>query len=173
MYRGDATIRIPNLWAVVGILCTLVAIGLVVFLQRYRGADRTAMAFGTLLGAGLCAIVALTWFQARFRGCGMTRPRLRRLGMASGGLAGGCTIGVTICLLAVRWGLDQAASAVGDPFLPAFCRALSALAVEMLWGIPLYLGIGALVGVVLGLGVAESVAGLCRKAPAPAPPERA
>jgi hypothetical protein len=131
------------------------------------------MAFGTLLGMGLCSIMALAWFMARFRGCGMTRPRLRRVGMKAGGLAGGCTIGVTICLLAVRWGMDQAASAVGDPFLPAFFRALSALAVEMAWGIPLYLGVGALVGVLLGFGVAESLATSCRRVAPPAPPERA
>ncbi|MBI4537007.1 MAG: hypothetical protein HY712_03495 [candidate division NC10 bacterium] len=171
MRRGDATIRIPSLWALVGVLCTLVAIGLVVFLQRYRGADRTAMAFGSLVGAGLCLILALTRFQVRFAGRPMTRRSLRWRGVKSGSVAGGCTIGVTICLLALRWGMDQSAGPTGGEFLPAFLRALSALAVEMLWGVPLYLGIGAVVGVLAGFGVAEAIAASAREVSAPTPPE--
>ena len=171
MRRSDATVRIPNLRAVVGVLGTLVAIGLVVFLQRYRSADRTAMAFGSLVGAGFCLIVALAWFQVRFAGRQMTRRGLRWVGVKAGSVAGGCTIGVTICLLALRWGVDQAASPVGDQFVPAFCRALSALAVEMVWGIPLYLGIGALAGVFLGFGIAEVIAVSVRAVVTPTPPE--
>ncbi len=171
MRRSDVTVRVPNLWAVVGVLSTLVAIGLVVFLQRYRGADRTAMVFGSLVGAGLCLIVALARFQVRFAGSCMTRRALRWVGMKSGSVAGGCTIGVTICLLALRWGIDQAAGPTGDQFLPAFLRALSALAVEMVWGIPLYLGVGALAGILLGFGIAEFITASAREGLAPTPPE--
>ena len=158
MRRSDAPVHIPSLWAVVGVLCTLVAIGLVVFLQRYRGADRTAMVFGALVGAGLCLIVGLVRFQVHCAGRRMTRRDLRWVGVKSGGVAGGCTIGVTICLLALRWGIDQAAGPTGDHFLPAFLRAFSALAVEMVWGIPVYLVTGALAGVLLGLVIAEVIA---------------
>ena len=171
MRRGDVSVRIPNLWAVMAALCTLVAIGLVVFLQRYRGADRTAMVFGALVAVGLCLLAALAWFQVRFAGRYLTRRELRWLGVQSGGVAGGCTIGVTICLLALRWGIDQAAGPTGDHFLPAFLRALSALAVEMVWGIPLYLGAGALAGILLGFGIAEFIAASAREGLAPTSPE--
>jgi hypothetical protein len=163
--KSDRTIRIPSLRAVAGILSVLVTIGLVVFLRRYRGADRTAIAFGLTVGAGLCLMVAMLWFQHRFAGSTMTRRSLRRIGLKSGAVAGGATIGPLIGLLALRWGIDQTASPAGDHFLPAFLRAFSVLAVEMVWGIPQYLVIGAVLGALAGLFLAEVLAVL-----APGPP---
>lgn len=172
--KSDRIIRIPSLRAVAGILSVLVAIGLVVFLRRYRGADRTAMAFGLTVGAGLCLMVATLWFQHRFAGSAMTRRALRRIGMKSGAVAGGATIGPILGLLALRWGLDQMATPAGDHFLPAFLRAFSALAVEMVWGIPQYLVAGAMVGAVAGLLLAEVLAVLAPgiRIPSPAAEER-
>ncbi len=63
MARSQETLRIPRLRAVVVALAILVTIGLLVFLQRYRGADRTAMALSLLTGGGLCLVVALAWFR--------------------------------------------------------------------------------------------------------------
>jgi hypothetical protein len=171
MRRGDSLVRIPSLRAVVGVLSVLVGIGLVVFLHRYRGADRTAMVFGFLVGAGFCFILGLVRFQVRFGGALMTRRRLRWLGVKSGVVAGGCTIGVTICLLALRWGIDQSFGPAGDQFLPAFFRALSALSVEMAWGIPVYLGVGMVGGVLLGYGVAEALGAAGSGSAAPEPAE--
>ena len=169
---GERTaIRVPNIRALTALASVLVAIGLSVFLRRYRGADRTAMAFGLTVGAGTCLMVALLWFQRRFAGTIMTRRALRRLGTKSGAVAGGCTIGVAIGLLALRWGIDQAAGPAGDQFGPAFVRAFSALAVQMAWGIPLYLAVGAAVGALLGLGLAELIGSAAPGVPDPDRPE--
>ena len=131
---SDDAIRVPGLWAVVGILTTPVAIGLLVFLRRYRGADRTAMALGTLVGIGLCAVVGLAWFQRRFGGTEMSRRRLQWIGFRCGGVAGMCAWAVAVILLGVRWAIDQMGGPVGEPFIPAFLRALMALWVEMFTG---------------------------------------
>lgn len=171
MAKNGGTIRIPNIRAMTGLAAILVAIGLAVFLRRYRGADRTAMAFGLTVGAGICLTAALLWFQRRFAGRLLTRRVLRRLGAISGAVAGGLTIGVTICLLALRWGIDQTAGVAGDQLLPAFLRAFSALAVQMAWGIPLYLGIGAVAGAVLGLGLAEAIGRSASRIAQPETPE--
>lgn len=157
MGRGTGDIRIPSLWGAVGVIFTLVSIGLVVFLRRYRGADRTAMAFGLLVGAGICLLVALVWFQGRYGGRTMSRQGLRRLGIRGGAVAGGCTIGPTIGLLALRWGFERTAGLSGDPLLPASLQALVSLTLEMAWGLPVYMAIGAAVGALVGWGVGEAI----------------
>jgi len=154
---GSEAVRIPRLWAVVVAITVLVTIGLLVFLQRYRGADRTAMALSLLTGAGLCLVVALSWFQRRFSGRVMTRWRLRGIGLRWGAIAGICTGGLGACLLAVRWALDQQTGPVGELFLPAFFRALSVLGLRMAPGSPAYLAVGAVVGALVGLAAAEAI----------------
>ena len=158
--RGGTVVRVPRLWPMVGILTTPVALGLGVFLRRYRGADRTAMALGVLVGAGICLIVGLAWFQRRFGGTEMDRQTLRWTGFQWGAIAGGCAGGIGIVLLAVRWAIDQLGGPVGEQFGPAFLRALLALWWETLSGLPAYLAAGIVMGGVLGLGVAE-VVGAC------------
>ncbi len=157
MARGEERIRIPRLRAVVAALATLVAIGVVVFLRRYRGADRTAMALSLLVGGGLCLVVALTWFQRQCGGGVMTRRDLWGIGLRYGGLAGVGTTGVGIGLLAVRWAIDQQAGPAAEPFIPAFFRALAALGFEMAVGFPAYLAVGAVVGGLAGLVIAEAI----------------
>lgn len=157
MARSDESIRIPRLRALVAALAILVTIGLLVFLQRYRGADRTAMALSLLTGGGLCLVGALAWFQRRFSGTVMTRGVLWRIGLRSGALAGVCTAGVGVCLLAARWAIDQLAGPAGERFFPAFLRALAALGLEMALGLPAYLAVGAVVGLLAGLFVAEAI----------------
>jgi hypothetical protein len=153
-------------------LATLVAIGLGVFLRRYRGADRTAMALSLLVGGGLCLLVALLWFHQRFGGETMTRRGLWGIGLRYGALAGVWTYGVGVALLAVRWALDQQASPVADLFLPAFVRAVKALASEMAVGFPAYLAVGAVVGGLTGLTIAEAIGISAERLPStqPAPP---
>jgi hypothetical protein len=155
--RSQEAIRIPRLRAVVVALASLVMIGLMVFLQRYRGADRTAMVLSLLSGAGLCLVVALLWFQRRFSGRAMARRDLRGVGLRWGAAAGVCTSGVVVILLAVRWAVDQRAGPTGDHFIPAFLYAVAALGIEMAVGFPAYLAVGALVGGLAGLGVAEAI----------------
>lgn len=157
MGRAQETIRIPRLRAFVAALTSLVVIGLLVFLQRYRGADRTAMALSVLGGAGLCLVVALIWFQRRFSGQVMTRLSLWGIGLRSGAVAGVCNSGVSVVLLAVRWAIDQQAGPAGDLFLPAFLHALAALGVQVAGGFPAYLAAGAVVGALAGLAVAEAI----------------
>ena len=167
--RSQETIRIPRLRAVVASLVILVTIGLLVFLQRYRGADRTAMALSLLTGGGLCLVVALAWFQRRFSGAVMTRRDLRRIGLRSGAVAGVCTAGVGVCLLAARWAIDQLAGPAGERFFPAFLRALAALGLEMALGFPAYLAVGAVVGVLVGLVVAEAIGISAERVPSVVP----
>jgi hypothetical protein len=155
--RDTETIRIPSLRAVVVALATLVAIGLVVFLRRYRGADRTAMALSLLVGGGICLVAALAWFQRQFGRTIMRRRDLWEIGLRWGALAGACTSGIGIGLLAARWAIDQGAGPAGDTFLPAFQKSLAALAAGMLWGLPAYLAVGALVGALAGLAVAQAI----------------
>jgi hypothetical protein len=155
--RGDEIIRIPRLRAVLLALTSLVVIGIGVFLRRYRGADRTAMALSMLAGAGICLMIGLIWFQCRFGGEAMPRRRLWGMGVRYGALAGACTNGVGIVLLSVRWALDQQAGPVGDPFMPAFLRALDSLGFEMSLGLIAYLAVGAVFGGLCGLAIAEAI----------------
>jgi hypothetical protein len=161
-------VRIPTLWAPILILATPVALGLGVFLKRYRGTDRTAMALGVLVGTGLCLLLGLAWFQRRFGGAPMSRQRLRRIGFRCGAIAGACAGGVGVLLLAVRWAIDQLGGPAGEQFLPAFLRAFSALWWTTLPGLPAYLAVGIVVGGAVGLIVAEAI-GACAK-PSPSPP---
>jgi hypothetical protein len=169
--RGGTVVRVPRLWPMVGILATPVVLGLGVFLRRYRGADRTAMALGVLVGAGICLIASLAWFQRRFGGTEMDRQTLRWTGFQCGAIAGGCAGGVGIVLLAVRWAIDQLGGPVGEQFGPAFLRALLALWWNTLSGLPAYLAAGIVLGGALGLGVAEAVGACARRVPSVAPRE--
>ena len=168
MARGLEAIRIPRLQAVVVALATLVIIGFLVFLQRYRGADRTAMALSLLMGGGLCLVAALIWFQGRFRGMAMTRRQLWGIGLRYGAIAGVFAGGVGTVLLAVRWAIDQQAGPAGDLFLPAFLRALMTLGLRMTTGFPAYLAVGAVVGALAGLAVAEAIGISAERLPPPA-----
>ena len=170
MARGPEVIRIPRLRAVVAALATLVVIGLVVFLRRYRGADRTAMALSLLTGAGLCLVVALAWFQRRFSGAVMTRRTLWGIGLRHGVVAGVCTSGFGVCLLAVRWAMDQQAGPVGELFLPGFLRAVATLGLQMAAGLPAYLVVGAVAGALAGLGIAEAIGISAERLPPTPPP---
>ncbi len=102
-------------------------------------------------------MVALTWFQRRFGGEVMTRRDLWGTGLRYGALAGVGTSGIGIALLAVRWAIDQQAGPVGEPLFPAFLRALAALGLEMAMGVPAYLAVGAVVGALAGLVIAEAI----------------
>jgi|GEM_PF-932315 len=161
--RSEETIRIPRLRAVIAALATLVAIGLVVFLQRYRAADRTALALSLLTGAGLCLVAALALFQLLFSGEPMSRRELRGFGLRWGAVMGICTSGVSPTLLAVRWAIDERASPVGGHFVQAFLSALGTLGVEMVLGFPAYVAVGAVVGALTGWAVAEAIGNLARR----------
>lgn len=169
--RGAAAVRIPGLWPVVVILATPVLIGLGVFLKRYRGTDRTAMALAVLVGGGLCLVVGLAWFQRRFSGKAMSRQSLRWVGFRWGAVAGACAGGVGVALLAVRWAIDQLGGPVGEQFLPAFLRALSALWWTTLPGLPAYLAVGVVLGVAIGLAAAEAVRACAERIPGVPPRE--
>jgi hypothetical protein len=158
-------IRIPRLRAVIAALATLVAIGLVVFLQRYRAADWTALALSLLTGAGLCLVVALALFQLLFSGELMSRRHLRGIGLRWGAIMGLCTSGVSVTLLAVRWAVDEQASPVGGPFMQGLLRALGTLGIEMVLGFPAYLAAGAVVGALTGWAVAEAIGVSARREP--------
>jgi hypothetical protein len=155
-------VRVPQLWPIIAILATPVGIGLGVFLKRYRGTDRTAMALGVLVGAGLCLILGLAWFQRRLGGGVVTRQALRRIGFRCGAVAGACAGGAGVFLLAVRWAIDQLGGPAGERFGAAFLRAVAALWWTTLPGLPAYLAVGILLGSALGLIVAETI-GACGK----------
>jgi hypothetical protein len=163
-------VRIPQLWPIVALLATPVGLGLGVFLKRYRGTDRTAMALGVLVGGGLCLILGLAWFQRRFGGTAMTRQSLRRIGFRCGAAGGFCAGGVGVLLLAARWAIDQLGGPAGERFGPAFLRALAALWWTTLPGLPAYLAVGILLGAAVGLIAAEAI-GACAKRIPSAPPE--
>ncbi len=165
MAKRSDTVRIPRLWPIVGILATPVAIGLMVFLRRYRGTDRTAMALAVLVGIGFCLVVGLAWFQRRFGGTAMKRQRLRWIGFRCGAIAGVCAGGVGVILLAVRWAIDQLGGPVGEQFGPAFVRALIALWGELSSGLPAYLGAGVMMGSIFGLVAAEAISACSRQVP--------
>ena len=163
--RSGAAVRIPRLWPIVAILALPVLIGLGVFLKRYRGTDRTAMALGVLVGGGLCLILGLAWFQRRFGGTVMSRQSLRWVGFRWGAVGGACAGGVGVVLLAVRWAIDQLGGPVGEQFVPAFFRALAALWWTTLPGLPAYLAVGIVLGVAIGLAVAEAVGACAERIP--------
>jgi hypothetical protein len=167
--KFEETIRIPRLRAVMAALTTLVGIGLIIFLRRYRGADRTALALSLLTGAGLCLVPTLIWFHHRFSGARMTRRELWWIGLRWGAVAGLCTGGVSVFLLAVRWAVDEQATPVGGLFVQAFLRALGTLGIEMAVGFPAYLAVGAVVGALTGLVVAEAIRVVARGEPPPEP----
>jgi len=157
MARSQETIRIPRLRALVVALAALVVIGLLVFLQRYRGADRTAMALSVLEGAGLCLVIALIRFQRRWSGRIMTRLSLWGIGFRNGAVAGVCTSGVVVLVLALRWAMDQRTAPAGELFWLAFLYALAMLGMEMAPALPMYVAAGAAVGALVGLTVAEAI----------------
>jgi hypothetical protein len=165
MAKSSDMVRIPRLWPIVGILAAPVAIGLMVFLRRYRGTDRTAMALAVLVGIGLCLVVGLAWFERRFGGTMMKRQRLRWIGFRCGAVAGVCAGGVGVVLLAARWATDQLGGPVGEQFGPAFVRALTALWRELSSGLPAYLGAGVMMGSVFGLVAAEAISACSRQVP--------
>ena len=172
MTRSGETICIPRLRAAVVSLGILVLIGILVFLQRYRGADRTAMALSILGGTGLCLVVGLIRFHCKFSGLVMTRLSLWGIGLRSGAVAGPCATVVGVVLLAVRWTIDQQAGPTGDLFLPAFLRALVSLGTGMAAGFPGFLAVGAGMGALVGLAVAEAIAITAKRVPPIAlPPE--
>lgn len=162
--RGEM-LRIPRLWPIVAILATPVLIGVGVFLKRYRGTDRTAMALGVLIGVGLCLVLGLAWFQRRFGGTTMSRQSLRWVGFRWGAVGGACAGGVGVVLLAVRWAIDQLGGPVGEQLVPAFLRALAALWWTTLPGLPAYLAVGVVLGAAVGLMVAEAVGACARRTP--------
>ncbi|MFB3817083.1 MAG: hypothetical protein ACE147_05405 [Candidatus Methylomirabilales bacterium] len=150
-------IRVPRLRAVVAVLLALVGIGFMVFLRRYRGADRTALALAELTSAGCCLALALAWFGCRFGGRRLPAARLREHGLRAGILAGVGTAGLSTGLLAVRWAMDQQAGLVAEDFLPAFLRALAALGRALAPGLAAYAALGAVLGALAGLAVAQLV----------------
>jgi hypothetical protein len=155
--RFSESIRIPCLWPALGILVLLTGTGIVVFLRRYRGADRTALALAVLEGIGICLVVVLGWFQCRHGGTIVRRHWLRWVGFRCGAVVGAAAGGLGIFLLAVRWGIDQLGGPVSEEFLPAFWRALAALLTETATGLPAYIPVGLVTGAVIGLAVAEIV----------------
>jgi hypothetical protein len=169
MARAHETIRIPRLRAFAAAVGTLVLIGIMVFLQRYRGADRTAMVLSVLGGAGLCLVVGLIWFQCRFSGRVMTRLTLWGIGLRSGAVAGACNSAVSVVLLALRWTIDQQAGPAGDQFFPAFLHALAALGMHTARGFPAYAATGAVVGALVGLVIAEAIGISAERIPSAAP----
>jgi hypothetical protein len=157
MSAGPEPIRVPRLRALVTVLLTLVAIGVVVFLRRYRGADRTALALAGLASAGGCLALGLAWFACRFGGRRLPAARVREQGLRAGILAGVATAGLTAAVLAVRWAMDQQAGLVAEAFLPAFLRALGALGRALAPGIAAYAALGAVLGALGGLAIAQLI----------------
>ncbi len=155
--RGARLVRVPRLRAVVTAVAALVIIGLTVFLRRYRGADRTAMALSLLVGGGMWLMCGLAWFQLRFCHRVVPRRALRGIGLRYGALAGALTAGIGIVLLAVRWAMDQLASPVSEPFIVAFWRALVALGEHLAAGAVAYLAAGAMLGALVGFLIAEAI----------------
>ncbi len=170
MRRAQETIRVPRLRAFATAVAAVVVIGILVLLQRYRGADRTAMALSVLGGGGLSLVAGVAWFQRRFSGHVMTRLGLWVTGASIGAVAGACNCAISIVLLALRWAMDQQASPFGDVFLPAFVHALAALGRQTARGLPAYLAAGAVAGAVVGFITAEAIGITAERVPASAHP---
>ncbi len=183
MGRGAERIRVPRLRAFLVALSAVVALGVLVFLRRYRSTDRTALVLGLLVGAGVCLVVALAWFQWRFAGTPMRRRRLWWAGVRYGVVAGVCTMVVGVILLAARWALDQRMSPAAEAFGPGFLSALRDFGQQMIGGAAAFLAAGGAIGGLVGLLVAELI-GIAGErlseeggtdppaAPPPAPQER-
>lgn len=167
MPAGSQLIRVPRLRAVVTLLLTLVAIGLVVFLRRYRGADRTALALGSLASAGCCLALGLAWFACRFGGRCLPAFRVREHGLRAGIVAGVGTAGLSVGVLAVRWAMDQQAGLVAEAFLPAFLRALRALGRALAPGLAAYAALAAVLGALGGLAIAQLILAFAKPAVPP------
>jgi len=157
MGLGAERIRVPRLRAFLVALSGVVALGVLVFLRRYRSTDRTALVLGLLVGAGVCLVLALVWFQWRFAGTSIPRRRLWRAGVRSGVVAGIGTILVGVILLAARWALDQRLSPAAEAFGPGFLRALRDFGQQMVGGAAAFLVAGGTIGGLVGLLVAEVI----------------
>jgi hypothetical protein len=157
MGRGAERIRVPRLRAFLVALTGVVTLGVLVFLRRYRSTDRTALALGLLMGAGVCLVLALAWFQWRFAGTSMPRRRLWGAGIRYGGVAGVGTLLVGVILLAARWALDQRMSPAAEAFGPGFVSALRAFGQQMVAGALAFLVAGGAIGGLVGLLVAEVI----------------
>lgn len=157
MGRGAERIRVPRLRAFLVALSGVVALGVLVFLRRYRSTDRTALVLGLLVGAGVCLVLALAWFQWRFAGTSMPRRQLWRAGVRYGVVAGIGTLIVGVILLAVRWALDQRLSPAAEAFGPGFLGALRDFAQQMVGGAAAFLVAGGAIGGLVGLLVAEVI----------------
>jgi len=157
MGRGAERIRVPRLRAFLVALSGVVALGVLVFLRRYRSTDRTALVLGLLVGAGVCLVLALAWFQWRFAGTSMPRRRLWRAGVRYGVIAGIGTILLGVILLAARWALDQRMSPAAEAFGPGFVAALRDFGQQMVGGAAAFLVAGGAVGGLVGLLVSEVI----------------
>jgi len=115
------------------------------------------MALSVLGGSGFCLVVALIRFQRRWSGRILTRLSLWGIGLRSGSIAGVCTSGVGVVLLALRWAIDLRSAPAGDLFFPAFLHALATLGMQMAPALPAYVAAGAVVGALVGLAVAEAI----------------
>src|SRR5512138_117082 len=99
MRRSTEVIRAPRVRAVAAVLLALVATGLVVFLRRYRGGDRTAVALSLLSAVGVCLALALLWFQYRVGGRTVAVGCVREAGLRAGLLGGLCMAEMAAVLL--------------------------------------------------------------------------
>ena len=157
MGRGTQRIRVPRLRAFLVALSGVVALGVLVFLRRYRSTDRTALVLGLLASAGVCLVLALACFQWRFAGTSMPRRRLWRAGGRYGVIAGIGTILLGVIFLAARWALDQRMSPAAEAFGPGFLTALQDFGQQMVGGAAAFLAAGGVVGGLVGLLVTEVI----------------
>ncbi len=153
--------RVARSWLALVILAVPVLLGLGVFLRRYRGTDRTALALAVLVGVGLTLLWGLAWFQLRWAGREVGRNQLRWAGFRIGGFAGLLTGPIAVALLGVRWAIDQLGGPVGEQFLPALFKALAALAFELASGVPVFATLSMLLGALAGWLVVEMIAACC------------
>jgi hypothetical protein len=116
------------------------------------------MVLALLVGIGFVLVLGLAWFQVAFGGRELSRHRLRWVGSHCGALAGLTAGPIGITLLAVRWAIDQLGGPVGERFLPALVKALGALGMELLAGLPAYATWSLVLGALIGFGVAEAIA---------------
>jgi len=154
-------VRVVRFWPAVIVVAVPVILGVGVFLRRYRGTDRTALALAVLVSIGLTLLCSLAWFQVRWAGRHVGRNQLRWAGFRIGAFAGFLAGPIAVGLLGVRWAIDQLGGPVGEQFLPALVKALSALALEVVSGIPVFAVLSMLLGALTGWAVAEIIAACC------------